>query len=118
VRRWTCTPAWRLSGGLTAAILRRVSPAVAQAFRTRVEREVADEALLAQHDADPDTAPSILSIRPSANSPVPSRLDRDIDVVRAGLEAGRTAAHAALGGDGASGGAPRCPRRATRPDPA
>ena len=88
----------RLSGTLTARALRRISPALETAFRTRVERERADEALLAHHDADPAMEPAILSIRPPADSPVPSRLERDLDVIRAGLEAGRAAAHAALGG--------------------
>jgi hypothetical protein len=74
-----------------------VSPALQTAFRTRVEREGADEALLAHHDADVSMQPAILSIRPPAESAVPSRLERDLDVIRAGLEAGRLAAHAALG---------------------
>ena len=87
----------RLSGTLTARALRRISPALETAFRTRVERETADEALLAHHDADPAMDPAILSIRPPADSPVPSRLERDLGVIRAGLEAGRLAAHAALG---------------------
>ena len=75
-----------------------MSPALETAFRTRVEREGADEALLAHHDADPAMEPAILSIRPPADSAVPSRLERDLGVIRAGLEAGRAAAHAALGG--------------------
>jgi predicted patatin/cPLA2 family phospholipase len=87
----------RLSGALTARALRRISPALETAFRTRVERESADEALLAHHDADPAMEPAILSIRPPADSPVPSRLERDLGVIRAGLEAGRLAAHDALG---------------------
>jgi predicted patatin/cPLA2 family phospholipase len=92
------TPPGRVSGALTAAALRRLSPALAGAFRTRVEREHADEELLARHDADPALEPAILSVRPAAGSPVPGRLERDVDLVRAGLEAGRAAAHAALGG--------------------
>jgi predicted patatin/cPLA2 family phospholipase len=87
----------RLSGALTGRALRRISPALETAFRTRVEREGADEALLAHHDADPSMEPAILSIRPAPGSPVPSRLERDLGVIRAGLEAGRLAAHAALG---------------------
>jgi predicted patatin/cPLA2 family phospholipase len=90
-------PPGRVSGTLTGAALRRVSPALGTAFRTRVERESADEALLAHHDADPAMQPSILSIRPAAGSAVPSRLERDMDTIRAGLEAGRAAVHAALG---------------------
>ena len=94
----TVTAPGRLSGALTGRALRRVSPALETAFRTRVEREGADEALLAGHDADPSLQPSILSIRPAPDSPVPGRLERDLGVIRAGLEAGRAAAHAALGG--------------------
>lgn len=86
----------RLSGALTAAALRRVSPVLETAFRTRVERERADEELLARHDADPALEPAILSIRPAPRSAVPGRLERDVGVVRAGLEAGRAAALAAL----------------------
>jgi predicted patatin/cPLA2 family phospholipase len=87
----------RLSGTLTGRALRRISPPLETAFRTRVQREGADEALLARHDADPALQPSILSIRPAPDSPSPSRLERDLGVIRAGLEAGRLAAHAALG---------------------
>lgn len=94
----TVTPPGRLSGTLTAAALGRLSPALRTAFLTRVERERADEQLLARHDADPALTPAILSIRPAPDSPVPGRLERDIEVVRAALEAGRAAAHAALGG--------------------
>ena len=89
----------RLGGALTAGAAARASTRrCATAFLTRAEREGADEALLARHDADPSLAPSILSVRPAPGSPVPSRLEQDVDVVRAGLEAGRAAAHAALGG--------------------
>jgi predicted patatin/cPLA2 family phospholipase len=88
----------RLSSAMTARALRRVSPALETAFRTRAEREGEDEALLARHDADPSLEPSILSIRPAPDSPVPGRLDKDLAVIRAGLEAGRVAAHAALAG--------------------
>jgi predicted patatin/cPLA2 family phospholipase len=92
----TATAPRRMSGALTAAALRRVSPGLETAFRTRVERERADEELLARHDADPSLEPAILSIRPAPGSAVPGRLERDIEVVRAGLEAGRAAALAAL----------------------
>ena len=84
------------AAALTERLLRRISPAVATAFSTRAEREADDEALLARHAADPQLTPHILSIRPAPDSPVPGRLDRDIDVIRGGLEAGRDAAHAAL----------------------
>jgi predicted patatin/cPLA2 family phospholipase len=88
----------RPGSALTARLLRRIDPAVATAFLTRAEREGADEALLARHAADAALRPHILSIRPPAGSAVPGRLERDIAVVRAGVEAGRRALHDALGG--------------------
>ncbi len=83
---------------VTVRALRRVHPSVAQAFLTRAERELAVEELLSRHAADPALRPYVLSLRPPPGSPVPSRLDRDLEVVGAALEAGRAAAHAALGG--------------------
>jgi predicted patatin/cPLA2 family phospholipase len=87
----------RLSEALTGRALRRVAPALERGFRTRAQREGEDEALLARHHADPALAPAILSIRPAQGSPVPSRLEHDIDVIRGGLEAGRVAVLRALG---------------------
>jgi predicted patatin/cPLA2 family phospholipase len=86
-----------LGARITARALRRVDPAVARAFLTRAERELAVEALLARYASDPALRPHTLSLRPAPGSPVPSRLDRDVAVVAAALEAGRVAAHAALG---------------------
>ena len=91
------TPPSRIGGALTARALRRISPPLETAFLTRVEREGEDEALLARHADDPSLEPHILSIRPAPGSAVPSRLERDLGVIRAGLEAGRVAAHTALG---------------------
>src|SRR4051794_7909969 len=85
----TVTAPGRVSGTLTAAALGRLSPALRTAFLTRVEREGEDERLLARHDADPSLAPAILSIRPAPESPVPGRLERDIEVARAGLPPAR-----------------------------
>ncbi len=90
-------PATGAAAALTARLLRRIDPAVATAFLTRAEREREDEALLARHAADPSLEPHILSIRPAPDSPVPGRLERDIDVVRGGLAAGHAAARAVLG---------------------
>jgi predicted patatin/cPLA2 family phospholipase len=89
-------PPARVAGALTARLLRRIDPAVAQAFLTRAEREADDEALLARYDADPALTPHVLSIRPAPGSPVPARLERDIATIRAGLEAGRAAVRARL----------------------
>ena len=90
------TPATGSSARVMSRLLGRIDPAVARGFLTRAEREGADEELLARHDADPEIEPHVLSVRPPPDSPVPSRLERDIDVVRAGLEAGREALHRAL----------------------
>ena len=86
----------RISGALTARALSRVGPRVKEAFLTRVERETEDERELERHDANVHRPPHILSVRPAPGSPVPSRLERDVDTVRAGLEAGRKALQAAL----------------------
>jgi predicted patatin/cPLA2 family phospholipase len=88
----------RLSRTLTGRALRRMSPAVETAFRTRFEREHADEDLLDQHRNDPARRPWIYAIHPPADSPVPSRLDRDVGVVREAIAAGHEAALAALTG--------------------
>jgi predicted patatin/cPLA2 family phospholipase len=88
------------SNGLGAAVtgraLRRISPALERAFRTRAEREHADEDFLDGYRDDPAREPAILAIHPAPDSPVPSRLERDVAIVRAGLEAGRQAALEAL----------------------
>lgn len=89
-------PPGRLSSALTGRALRRLSPAIETAFRTRAEREHADEDLLDRHRDDPTLKPAILAIHPHADSPVPSRLERDIELVRAALETGRRAAHEGL----------------------
>ena len=90
------TPAGGPGARLTTRLLHRVGPAVATAFQTRAQREAEDEALLARHAAEPGLQPHILSIRPAPDSPEPARLDRDLEVIRAGLEAGRDAVHRAL----------------------
>jgi len=82
-----------LGGRLTTRMLGRISPAIRAGYLTRGRREGADEELLARHDREPGLTPSILSIRPPADSPVPSRLESDMEVVRTGLEAGRRAVH-------------------------
>lgn len=84
-------------GRITSRMLGRISPAIRDGYMTRGRREGEDEAFLARHDGDPALTPAILSVRPHPDSPVPSRLEGDIDVVRAGLESGRQAMLAALG---------------------
>jgi len=91
------TPPSGAGARIATGLIGRIDPAVARAFSSRAERELADEELLAEHDADPARTPHVLSIRPDPAAPVPGRLERDIDVVRGGLEAGRRALHAALG---------------------
>lgn len=82
-----------LGGRLTTRMLGRISPAVRDGYLTRGQREGADEAFLARHDLETGLSPSILQIRPHPESPVPSRLESDLEVVRAGLESGRQAVH-------------------------
>ena len=90
------SPPGRVSGALMSRLLRRIDPAVERAFVTRAEREAEDERFLAERDADPSLEPHVLSIRPAPESPVPSRLETDIEVVRGGLYAGQQAALEAL----------------------
>jgi predicted patatin/cPLA2 family phospholipase len=86
-------PSTGIGAKLTGRALRRMSPALERAFLTRAEREHADEDYL----DDPPPEPALLAIHPRPESPVPSRLERDVGIVRAALEAGRRAAHEALG---------------------
>ncbi len=84
------TPPGRAGAALATRLLGRISPAVAEGFMTRAEREGADEALLAEHDADPAKLPHVLpDARLAPDSPVPSCLERDIIATSsaAGLEA-------------------------------
>lgn len=82
-----------LGGRLTTRMLGRISPAVREGYLTRGRREGEDEAFLARHDVENGLSPSILQVRPDPDSPVPSRLESNLDVVRAGLESGRVAVH-------------------------
>ncbi len=90
------TPPSGIGGRIMSRMLARIDPAVARGFLTRAERERADEEILARHDRDPAMTPHVLSVRPPPGSPVPGRLERDIEVVRAGLEDGRQALLRAL----------------------
>jgi hypothetical protein len=92
----TAQPPGRITGALTSRLLGRIDPAVARAFMTRADREAEDERFLAARDSGPFLEPFVLSIRPAPGSPVPGRLETDIEVVRGGLYAGRQAALAAL----------------------
>lgn len=80
-----------IGGKLTTRMLGRISPAIRDGYLTRGQREGADEEFLARHDRETGLTPSILSVRPHPDSAVPGRLESDIEVVRAGLEAGRQA---------------------------
>ena len=93
----TTTPPHGAAARVVAGLLHRIGPQVARAFRERATIELVDEALIARHVADPALSPHILEIRPAPGSPVPSRLERDGDVVHGGFAAGYAAARAALG---------------------
>jgi predicted patatin/cPLA2 family phospholipase len=89
-------PPSRVAGRLVGALLGRSSAAIAAAYLGRAVAEGRDEALLAAHDADPTRTPAVLSVRTLPEAPVPSRLERDLGVIREALEAGRRAARDAL----------------------
>jgi len=91
------TPSTGAGARIATRLIGRIDPAVARAFSSRAERELADEELLAEHDRDPARTPHVLSVRPDPEAPVPGRLEGDMDAVRAALEAGRQALHRALG---------------------
>ena len=94
---------------LARTTLRRETPALRATFLARESRRTADDQILAHYEAAsatsaaasaatsvPATHPAVLSIRPAAGSPAVSRLATDGALLRAGLEAGRAAAHATL----------------------
>jgi predicted acylesterase/phospholipase RssA len=87
---------------LARTTLRRETPALRATFLARESRRAADDQILADYEAASAatsvaaTHPAVLSIRPAAGSPAVSRLATDGALLRAGLEAGRAAAHAAL----------------------
>jgi predicted patatin/cPLA2 family phospholipase len=96
---------------LARTTLRRETPALRATFLARESRRAADDQILADYEAAslttaatsvlaatsaPATYPAVLSIRPAVGSPAVSRLATDGALLRAGLEAGRAAAHATL----------------------
>ena len=96
---------------LARTTLRRETPALRATFLARESRRAADDQILADYEAAslapaaastpattpaPATQPAVLSIRPAVGSPAVSRLATDGALLRAGLEAGRAAAHATL----------------------
>jgi hypothetical protein len=87
----------RSSRLLARTTLRRETPALRASFLARESRRAADDQLLAQYEADPARTPAVFSIRPPADSPQVSRLATDGALLRAALEAGRAAGHAAFG---------------------
>lgn len=85
-------------GRLTTRMLGRVSPAVRNGYLTRGRREGADEEFLAGDHPGTEGRPAILSVRPAPDSPVPSRLESDLGIVAAGIEAGQQAVEDLLEG--------------------
>ena len=67
-----------------------------EAFLARPSRLAADDRRLDEHQAQTSGQPSVASIRPAASSPCVSRLTSDGSLLRAALEAGRAAVHAAF----------------------
>jgi len=91
---------------LARTALRREVPALRAAFLAREGRLAADDQLLSAHEAAGAAHPAVFSIRPAASSPAVSRLATDGALLRAALEAGRVAAHAALDACADDPGAP------------
>ena len=90
-------PPHGLQRRLLAPLLGRISPLVTSLVLSRPEREAIDEADLERLEADPAGGAHILSVRPGPDSAVPSRLESDTGIVRAGFEAGREAIRATFG---------------------
>ncbi|MBJ7328843.1 MAG: patatin-like phospholipase family protein [Solirubrobacteraceae bacterium] len=81
---------------LVSRYLSRHSAALAQAFRERAGRLVADDAELDRLAESPAGEPGVLSVRPAAGTPSIGRLERDHERVLAGLRAGGDAVAAAF----------------------
>jgi predicted patatin/cPLA2 family phospholipase len=92
----TALPPSGTGARLTSRLLARIDPEVARAFHARAPAELEDEALLERHMGDESLEPHILQVRPAPGSPVPRRLERDIEMVRGGFDAGHEAGLAAL----------------------
>ena len=86
------------SGRLIARYLSRHSPELAAAFLDRRERLLRDDLLLDRTERDPASAPAVMSLRPPEGTPSISRLEKDQDLVLAGLAAGEQVAADTLGG--------------------
>ncbi len=84
-------PPWRSGDLLARALLARTSPGAATAWRTRYERQLADDAWLDGPGSD-----LVLSLRPSAGSAGVSQLETDSIRLRRAVEVGRGVVHHAL----------------------
>ena len=81
---------------IAGTVLRRENAALREAFLARPARLAADDRRLDEHQAQTSGQPSMASIRPAASSPRVRRLTSDGSLLRAALEAGRAAVHAAF----------------------
>ncbi|WP_051731567.1 patatin-like phospholipase family protein [Kitasatospora phosalacinea] len=92
---------------IARTVLRRYPAPLRDSYLGRAERLRADEELLGRHDLDPlAEGPAVLSLRPGPDAPRVGRLARDTVLLRAALEAGRTAMDELIAGCPELRGAP------------
>ena len=85
-------PPWRSGDLLARALLTRSAPGAAKAWRTRYERQLADEADLPTRFAD-----TVATLRPPAGTAAVSQLETDETALHEAVEVGRAVAAAAFG---------------------
>lgn len=83
---------------VTSAWLRRHAPAARRSFLGRSGRSAAVAERLAQHNQDPGSMPSIMTVRPAEDAPDVGRTESDAGVMTAGCAAGHDAMRTLLEG--------------------
>ena len=85
-------PPWRSGDLLARALLTRSAPGAAKAWRTRYERQLADEADLPTRFAD-----TVATLRPPAGTRAVSQLETDETALHEAVEVGRAVSSAVFG---------------------
>lgn len=78
------------------AHLARKAPGTVDVWSDRFARETADERFFAAHDEDPQSAPSVVQVRPPNSAARVLRNGRDATQLRRAVEIGRRVAHEAF----------------------
>lgn len=86
-------PAWGWSDALVERYLRRLNPDLAVAYRERPERYAAERAAIA---TGRHLGVATLALAPGAHDPIPSRMERDPDLLRIAAAAAAETARRAL----------------------